>query len=519
MLCAIYCRLSKEDEDKHTESESIQNQKALLIKYATEREWDIYNIYCDEDYSGADVDRPDFCRLLRDAEEGRFGVILCKTQSRFTRDMEIVEKYIHGRFLLWGIRFVAVADNADTEVRGNKKARQINGLINEWYLEDLSENIRMVLDHKRRQGQYIGGFPVYGYKTDPGDKHHLIIDEEAADVVRQIFRWAREGQGKQHIANMLNERGILNPTGYKRLKGLPYRNGGSKPGYELWNKLTVSRMLCNEMYLGTMVQGRAKKLSYKSRHSVTVPEDQWFRVEGTHDAIIDRETFDCVQTLSQRRTRNDGAGEIHALAGLVRCAGCGSTMSKTSNQYKGQARSYLRCRLFVTSSSQRCSRHSIRLDELISVIEQRVRQYVNDYYELGDANRLIDDTEKDKKNSSAEKELGSISAQIEKRAAALKTLYLDKVDGLIDDEQFRSMNADFLSERKRLELRKAELERRLNEVQSEANGRETALVRARELLKLDTVPRELMTLLIDRVEVGEKDKEAGTQAVHILWRF
>ena len=208
MLCAIYCRLSKEDEDKDRESESIQNQKSLLLRYAVERGWDVYDIYADDDYSGADSDRPAFGRMIAAAEGRAFDVVLCKSQARFTRDMELVEKYIHGRFVEWGVRFVAVADNADTAVKGNKKARQINGLINEWYLEDLSENVRVVFDMKRREGQYIGGSPIFGYVKDPNDKNKLVIDEEAAGVVRQIFRWASEGHREQSITAMLNERGI-----------------------------------------------------------------------------------------------------------------------------------------------------------------------------------------------------------------------------------------------------------------------------------------------------------------------
>ena len=169
----------------------------------------------DEDYSGADSLRPDFNRMLSAAKQKKFQIILCKSQSRFTRDMELVEKYIHGLFPIWGIRFIAVADNADTEVKGNKKARQINGLVNEWYLEDLSENVRMVFDLKRREGQYIGGFPIYGYKKDPVDKNNIIIDPEAAEVVRQIFQWSLEGHGKQNIAHMLNESGVPSLSRYK----------------------------------------------------------------------------------------------------------------------------------------------------------------------------------------------------------------------------------------------------------------------------------------------------------------
>ena len=167
---AIYCRLSEEDHNKRAETDdsvSIQNQKTMLIQYAMGQGWEIYNIYSDDDYTGADRNRPAFNRLLKDAEAHRFDIILCKNQSRFTRELELVEKYIHGLFPIWGIRFVSIVDNADTANKGNKKSRQINGLVNEWYLEDMSENIRSVLDNRRENGLHIGAFAIYGYKKDP----------------------------------------------------------------------------------------------------------------------------------------------------------------------------------------------------------------------------------------------------------------------------------------------------------------------------------------------------------------
>ena len=200
---AIYCRLSEEDRDKKhdtDESGSIQNQKAMLLEYAGKQGWELYRLYCDEDCTGADRRRPEFNRLLQDAEQRRFDIVLCKTQSRFTRELELVEKYIHGLFPLWGIRFVSVVDNADTENKGNKKSRQINGLVSEWYLEDLSENIRSVLDNRRRSGFHIGAFAPYGYKKDPEKKGHLLIDEEAAAVVREVFTRFAQGCGKTAIA-------------------------------------------------------------------------------------------------------------------------------------------------------------------------------------------------------------------------------------------------------------------------------------------------------------------------------
>ena len=234
-----------------------------------------------------------------------------------------------------------MADNADTEVRGNKKARQINGLVNEWYLEDLSENIRMVFDMKRRQGQYIGGSPIYGYQKDPKDRNHLIVEPEAAQVVRQIFLWSLEGHGKQEIAGMLNDLGIPNPARYKAERGWAGGHPASN-NYGLWNKTTIWRILHNEMYTGVMLQGRRKKVSYKSKVVIDLPQEQWFRVEGTHEAVIDSELFQAVQRGLRMRAKSDGTGEAHLLSGLVKCMDCGSTMTKTTNRRgRGPGLSYL----------------------------------------------------------------------------------------------------------------------------------------------------------------------------------
>ncbi len=513
-LCAVYVRLSKEDEDKRQpESESIQNQKSLLVQYARERGWDIYEIYCDEDYSGADALRPDFNRMLDDAQAGRFQIVLCKSQARFTRDMELVERVIHGLFPLWGVRFIAVADNADTQARGNKKARQINGLVNEWYLEDLSENVRMVLDMKRREGQYIGGAPLYGYQKHPADKNKLVIDPEAAQVVRQIFQWSLEGRGKQEIAHMLNDLGVVNPTRYKAERGWSTaRKGGS-----LWSKTTVWRILRNEMYTGVMVQGRRKKASYKSKTVLPVPRDRWFRVEGTHEAIIDRETFEAVQRGLDLRTKSDGRGETHILAGLVCCADCGCAMSRsTSTRPDGERVSYLRCRLYVDSGkSKPCTRHGVRLDALERLVGERIRHYVQTYF---DPETLDLQPQRGTRQAALERERAHLAAQMEKRSAALKSLYLDKISGVITEGQFAQLNQSFLQEKDHLERRLADLDRELEEAPAES-GKEMMLTKARELLKLERIPRELVTLLIEKVEVGEKCPETGQQEVRITWKF
>ena len=444
-----------------------------------------------------DSDRPDFNRMIEAAKQKKFQIVLCKSQSRFTRDMELVEKYIHGLFPIWGIRFIAVADNADTEVKGNKKARQINGLVNEWYLEDLSENVRMVFDLKRREGKYIGGFPIYGYRKDPADKNHIIPDPEAAEVVRQIYQWSLEGHGRQNIAYLLNQQGIPNPTRYKAERGWTC-NHPIKNDFGLWNKVTVGRILTNEMYTGVMIQGRRRKVSYKSKVVIDTPKSEWYRVEGTHEAIIDRETFQAVQRGLKLRTRTDGTGEAHLLSGLVKCADCGSTMSKCSN-----------------GKQRLCTRHSVRLDQLIDLVSDRIRYYVQTYYELN-PNDL--QPQEDTRQKALKQERKTLAAQLEKRSQALKTLYLDKVAGIISEGQFVELNRSFLDEKSRLEQRLAKIEEEL-EKREQPQQQADLMEKARKLLKLETVPRELVVGLIERIEIGERNPNTGKQEVKINWKF
>ena len=259
---AVYCRLSKEDEDKAAaESESIRNQRALLLDWAATHGYHVYKVYTDEDYSGIDRARPGFNAMLNDARQGKFEVILAKTQSRFTRDMELVERYLHGLFPEWGVRFIAVLDHVDTCDPAGKKARQINGLINEWYLEDLSGNVRAVLDHKRHSGCYIASFALYGYRKDPADHNRLVIDPPAAAVVRRIFALYVQGAGAGKIAQTLNAEAIPPPSVYRAAQsGQP----AAKP--TLWSKATVRRILSNSTYVGDMEQGRVRKLNYKKGH-------------------------------------------------------------------------------------------------------------------------------------------------------------------------------------------------------------------------------------------------------------
>ena len=285
---AIYCRLSVEDADRGmAESESIQNQRSLLLEYAKRQGWTVYDIYADEDYSGLREDRPAFQRMLTDAENGCFSIILCKTQSRFTRNAVTAERCLHEWFPRWGIRFVTVVDHVDTAFLGNKKARQINSLVNEWYSEELSENIRAVFRRKMEQGQFLGNYAPYGYCKDPLDRHHLVIDPETAPVVEEIYHLYLSGLSCKMIAVRLTERATPTPSQVKKSRG---QDLGRKDCRK-WSAGTVRKILKNPVYLGHMVQGKEEKISFKEKKVRELPKKLWFVVKNTHDAIINEGIF------------------------------------------------------------------------------------------------------------------------------------------------------------------------------------------------------------------------------------
>ncbi len=287
---ALYCRISNEDNG-NLESESIQNQKLLLTHYANEKNWSVFDIYCDENYSGLDDKRPNFCRMLSDAKKGLFSIILCKTQSRFTRDILTAEKYLHQLFPLWGIRFVTVVDQVDSFSKENKKSRQINSLINEWYCEELSENIRKIFYQKQLKGQFLGNYAPYGYQKSPQNKHHLLIDEITAPIVRLIFeQYAFSNTSYQKIASFLTEIKIPTPSQYKYMQGKDMgRKGILYPG--VWSPSTIRRILHNPVYIGHMVQGKEKKISYQHKKVIAVPKQSWIVVENTHAPIVSSHLF------------------------------------------------------------------------------------------------------------------------------------------------------------------------------------------------------------------------------------
>lgn len=517
MKAAIYCRLSEEDRNKQFEtddSNSIQNQKAMLLQYAMEQGWEVYNLYSDDDYTGSDRRRPEFNRLLEDAKAHRFDIVLCKTQSRFTRELELVEKYIHGLFPIWGIRFVSIVDNADTANKGNKKSRQINGLVNEWYLEDMSENIRSVLTNRRQNGFHIGAFALYGYKKDPDQKGHLLIDEEAAAVVREVFSLFSQGYGKTAIARMLNDRGIPNPTEYKRLHGLRYQQPKRKNS-TLWKYFAISDMLTNEIYIGNMVQGKYGSISYKTKQNKPRPKSEWYRVEGTHEPIIDRPLWNRVQSMIAERAKPFDCGTVGLFARKARCANCGYTMRSTKNR----GRHYLQCSNRHVAKDA-CIGSFISVEKLERMVIDELNRLAAEYLDKDELERSIEFCEN---LQGQKKQLLDTLAAYEKRIAeytkGLRDLYMDKVKGLLNESDFSALSKEFSSEKSRLERVLLDGQRRLAELEDRIAVGDNRKALVERYVNLEHLTREIVEILIDHITVGKRIPGTKDVPIEIHWNF
>lgn len=517
MKVAIYCRLSEEDKNKQfkaDDSESIQNQKSMLLQYAIENNWEVYNIYSDDNYTGADRKRPEFNHLLEDAKQHKFDIILCKSQSRFTRELELVEKYINGLFPIWGIRFISIVDNADTANKGNKKSRQINGLVNEWYLEDMSENIKSVLTSKRQKGIHIGSFALYGYKKDSEQKGHLIIDEEAATIVREVFTLFSQGYGKTAIARMLNDRGIPNPTEYKRLHGLRYQQPKMKNS-TLWKYFAISDMLTNEIYIGNMVQGKYGSVSYKTKQNKPLPKEQWYIVKGTHEPIIEQELWDKVQNMVKQRAKPFTDGTIGLFAYKVKCANCGYIMRSS----KSREKHYLRCSSHYISKDA-CIGSFISVEKLEKAVLSELKQLSQQYIDKNNVEnnvKVYNNFEQQKTN--LKNKLGEYEKKLNTYTKALTELYLDKINNIITKDDYINLSKDFNSEKEKIEklINNTENEILVIEKKSADNYNRQKIIE--QYINLEKLNREAVEELIDFICVGKNEKSSKENSIEIYWKF
>ena len=505
-----YIRLSKEDLLRgRDESNSVINQRRLLEQYHQTHLDEFYDgteqdVYVDDGKTGTDTDREDFQRLLADVYSGRINCVIVKDLSRLSRNYTDAGNLIENLFVRLNVRFISLAEGVDSYRNPDSVSNiivPITNVMNDQYCYQTSKKIRQVFDMKRRNGEFIGSYAPYGYVKDPNDKHALLVDPEAAEVVKSIFALFLSGMNKRGITYYLNDHGTLCPTAYKQQQGLKYNapNAQSNP---MWSTITIDTILKNRVYVGDMVQGRQRVKSYKIHIQEKVPEEEWFIVENTHEAIIDRETFAKVQSLLKRDTRTaPKAKQLYLFSGFLKCADCGRAMSRIAS--KG-IYVYYQCGTYKSLSKKACTMHSIKSDRLeagvLFAIQQQVHLAIT-YSEL--VARINSAPLKKSKSKRLEDTLAAKEKELAKIMRYKQALYQDWKDGEITRNDYRHMSEDYEQQIESLtrimQTLTAEQEQLENGVDAESPCF-TAFLKYRNI---DKLTREILGELIDHIKVYE----------------
>lgn len=525
----VYCRLSDEDRDKINktdDSDSIVNQRSMCLKYANQNGWNIVDIYSDDDFSGAGTFRPDFERLIKDCESGKINLVLCKSQSRFSRDMGIIEYYLHNKFLEWGVRFVSIVDNADTSIEANKKSRQINGLINEWYLDDLSQNIKKSLRNKREDGLFMGSFAPYGYDRSEEDYHKLVIDHVAAEVVKKIFKMYADGYGYHRICEYLNNNNIPPRSVYKKQKGSKFVCSNCDLETVRWNPDTIAQMLRNEVYIGNLVQGKSTYVSYKNHKAKKVPEKDWCRIENTHEPIIDIDTWNKVQSILGKHYKPTKTGEVHYFSGKVYCSCCGKAFMRNVYSVKSEKtgkRAYLQCK--GNKKYHICDNNkAIRMDKLEEILLDAINDLLDNYYDRNYLKELYEvrqeqDTNNNDSIKALQKEKEDLNKKISNNKTYYRNLFEEKVKGVISEDMFQMMSKDYFNEIENMMKRIEIIDKQVEELKADKKEKKQADKILKKYKHIKNLNKVILDEFIDKVYIGEIDKETNTRDIEIEWNF
>ncbi len=503
---AIYARLSREDGDKE-ESDSIVNQKDLIRAYLAGRPDITECMECvDDGYSGADFQRPGFQGMVREIEAGNIDCVVVKDLSRFGRNFVEAGRYIDQIFPALGIRFIAINDNFDTINQRTSSDRILvpfKNLINDAYCRDISIKVRSQLATKRKKGDFIGPFAVYGYLKDPADRHKLVVDEYAATVVKDIFKWKLEGASQQKIADRLNARGELSPMEYKRSCGMRYQSGFRVSPKSKWSAVAVGRILRNEFYIGTMVQGRRTTPNHKVKKTVLKPDGEWVRVEGSHPPVIAREDFDAVARLMRQDTRTAPKEEtVYLFSGLVFCGDCGQNMVRNGVCRDGKSYVYYMCGNNRTNRA--CTSHRISAGLLERSVFLALKQHIAAVLDIERVLGYIEtlpllQEEVRKTDAQAAK----MRAEAERYARLKKTLYESLADGLIDKQEYMELKAIYDVKMQEAQAAEARLREEMEGLLQNRPGSTAWIGQFKEHKNITALDRRTAVTLIERIEVYE----------------
>ena len=498
---ALYIRLSKEDESEGP-SQSVQNQESLLREFVQQHRLSVYDTYIDDGWSGTNFDRPAFQRMIADIEAKKVNMVITKDLSRLGRDYILTGHYMERYFPEHRVRYISLLDGIDTGVDSTANdITPFRAIMNDMYAKDISKKIKSVKRDKQRKGQFIGGKPMYGYKMHPTEKNKIVIDEEVAPIVRRIFALALSGMSCRNIATLLNQEGVPTPATYANL---PVARPGPYTG--LWSSERISDMLQNETYLGNMVQGRSVKISYKSKKCLKQDPANWVVVEGTHEPLVDAETFRKVRMLVNSRKHTRSRTYDFLLKGLIFCHECGYPLAVLNRKNaRGEDVLYFVCRTYQRfTKAGVCTCHSIKEKTVTDAVVAKVREvcqaYLNPEELLPVAREAVENAGK---QSGLEMELQMLQSKIDSLTANLDRMYTDRLSGLLPESDFQRIFSRIKLEREQLEEKRQELElRQKSPVRSEDRARELV----QRFIETAGESRELLVSLIERVELTE-DKE------------
>ena len=504
----IYLRLSREDETTG-QSESIENQKKLLERYVIEQGWSIKEIYIDDGYSGLTFDRPSFNKMIADIGNRKINLVITKDLSRLGRDYIETGYYIERFFPEKQIRYIALSDSIDTGMaNSNNDLTPFKAVINDMYARDISKKIRIVMDNKRKNGEFVSSFAPYGYKKDPHNKNKLLIDKNVAHIVKRIFDLYVSGKAINAIAKILNEEKVISPLVYKETF-CNYNN--PRTIHKFWKFSKVRQILTNQIYVGDLIQRKVEKINYKSKMYRKVPENERITVLNTHEPIISEEQFNLVQELIRKNintyAKKDGA--THLLNGLVFCKECGSKF--TYRQAKGRKMA-MNCQLYWKLGKNYCKSHVMPEYRLDNYILQNLKEI---------SKKLIDDNfyeqfkglQQKKETSSNEDEIKRIENRFEEIKKIIKSIYEDKVKGIITEDTFIDMTKDYNTEKGNLNARYQILTKQIEKNKTIKDTQKDYYKLLKDIVLFDKADKSILSQLISRIEI-DKDRN-----IYISYNF
>lgn len=519
-ITALYCRLSQDDGNVG-DSDSIINQKKMLAEYAERNGYTPYQFYIDDGFSGTNFERPQFKQMIEDAKKGTVKRIICKDLSRFGRDYIKVGLYTEFIFPDKDIHFIAVNDDVDSNVQKDNDLAPFKNLFNEWYARDTSKKIKAVKKAKGLAGEHMSCVAPYGYRKNPDNPKEWLIDEESAEVVREIFRLCVDGYGPRRIANILTERKILIPSAYALEKGYAVRNNIPKNPYQ-WSSTVVVDVLERMDYLGHTVNFKTHRKSYKQKKKIENDKSEWKIFENTHEPIIDKSTFDIVQKIRANRKRPTKMGEMPMFSGILYCADCGKKLSFHRRANDPDTKHNFVCSNY-RSDTHNCSMHYIRNVVVEQLVLENLREVVSyvKAYEDEFVQMVMDADIKQKSKELAKKK--RVLSDKEKRYTQLdglfQRIYEDNVGGKLSDERFVKLSQGYEAEQKDLQSEIEALRMELSQEEQQSVNVKSFLSTVKKYTEIPELTSEIVHEFIDRIIVHEADKSSGKriQEIEIIY--